>query len=107
MFFGAKTVTDVMTQRSQYSGLYDNNYNEAMLYLNNRDGGNKKIEDVISVVLPIYNGTIDTITDGAQWYYSPQSMVPIGSVPPFAVDSRYKEVLIEGVDKNIMRVYKK
>ena len=109
VFKEVKSIEDVITQTSrkgikQYAGYKEGTYIEAMDYLNNRDGSNQHIEDIIKSVIPIYSGAAEDFIDGAQWYYSPISMIPKGSRPSWA--SAYTEVIIKGIDPNIMRVYK-
>lgn len=76
----------------------DNNYWDCMNYLNNRDYSNEYYEQVISEVMPIYNGEVKDITNGAQLYYTPATMVPEGSEPSWNFDALEK-VSIPGVDE--------
>lgn len=107
VFKNVESVEDVIVQKYQYSGYNDHNYIKAMEYLNNRDGSNKRIEDIINTVMPIYNGDVADTIDGAQWYYSPKSMVPIGTIPSWANSDMYTEVIIPDKDSNTMKIYKK
>lgn len=75
----------------------DNNYWSCMEYLDNRDYSNDYYEQVISEVMPIYNREVNDITNGAQLYYTPATMVPEGSTPNWAFDA-LEEVTIDGVD---------
>ena len=75
----------------------DNNYWSCMEYLDNRDYSNDYYEQVISEVMPIYNREVNDITNGAQLYYTPATMVPEGSTPNWDFDA-LEEVTIDGVD---------
>ena len=60
---------------------------------------------MISVILPIYDGVdLSDFTNGAVLYYSPESMVPKGSVPPWNF-VELKEVIIQDVPTTSLRVY--
>jgi len=72
------------------------NYQECMKYLDNRDGSNQLIEELISQVMPIYTGELPDITGGAQLFYTPAAMKP-------HTELRWnfnllEEVIISGVD---------
>ena len=72
------------------------NYLECMKYLDNRDGSNQQIEELISQVLPIYTGEISDITGGAQLFYTPAAMKPHTQLGwNFGL---LEEVIISGVD---------
>ena len=72
------------------------NYQECMKYLDNRDGSNQQIEELISQVLPIYTGEISDITGGAQLFYTPAAMKPHTQLGwNFGL---LEEVIISGVD---------
>ena len=58
-----------------------------MEYLDNRDYSNDYYEQVISEVMPIYNREVNDITNGAQLYYTPATMVPEGSTPNWDFDA--------------------
>ena len=76
----------------------DNNYWSCMEYLDNRDYSNDYYEQVISEVMPIYNREVNDITNGAQLYYTPATMVPEGSTPNWDFDA-LEGVTIDGVDQ--------
>ena len=90
-------VFEVISAPYQFSGYLDNNYNACMQYLNNRDGKNTNYENIINNVIPIYLGKVSDITNGCTMYYSPRSMVPPGSTPPWNF-SILEEVFVAGID---------
>jgi len=100
----AKSVTDIVTKKSQFNGYGDYNYKDAMTYLNSRDGSNSKLEDMIEAILPAYHREEQDFTDGSMWYYSPRSMNPPGSAPNWA--SKLTEVTIPGINTNDYRFFK-
>lgn len=72
------------------------NYQECMKYLDNRDGSNQQIEELISQVLPIYTGELPDITGGAQLFYTPAAMRPHTELHwNFGL---LEEVILSGVD---------
>ena len=73
-------------------------FQTCMDYLNNRDGRNSYYEQVISEIIPIYNGEVEDITGGCQMYYTPASMDPPGASPKGWNFSLLEEVSIDGVD---------
>ena len=76
----------------------NSDYLACMDYLNNRNGGNNYYEQVVSEIIPIYNGEVEDITGGCQLYYTPASMKTPGSSLPDWDFSRLEEVTISGVD---------
>ena len=72
-------------------------FQECMDYLNERDGSNLRIEEIISEVMPVYTGEISDITGGAQIFYTPAAMRPnkkdLGWNPALL-----REVIISGID---------
>lgn len=75
---------------------YDEEYQLAMNYLENRVNDRNRYEQLISTVMPIYHKEVPDITGGAQLYYSPRSMKPPYSKPDWAAS--YKQIYIEGID---------
>ena len=82
---------------SGFDAYGNNNYLACMDYLNNRDGSNSGYEQLISEVIPIYNGEEVDITGGCQLYYSPATMSPPGSQPKWNY-SVLEEVTVPQVD---------
>lgn len=80
-----------------------NQYKLAVNYLKNRKDDNNKYEQLISVVMPIYHGEVTDITNGAQLYYSPKSMVPPGSKPYWA--DKYKRIYVNGINSSDFVLY--
>lgn len=75
-----------------------------MNYLNNRTGDNQLYENLINTVMPVYNGTVDDITGGAQLFYSPNAM-PNGSKPKWDF-TKLVEVTVNGVSSSDFLFYK-
>ncbi len=104
------TVTDIITQvnrgRLQFNGLDDKLFADTMRYLENRDGSDSHVEEIIGVVMPIYYGDAEDFTGGAQWYYSPKRQQ---GTPSFARSEDYKEIILPNTnhDYEIMRLYKR
>lgn len=101
-----KTPKAVMQQKDQFSCLKNggsNQYKLAVNYLKNRKDDNNKYEQLISVVMPIYHGEVTDITNGAQLYYSPKSMVPPGSKPYWA--DKYKRIYVNGINSSDFVLY--
>jgi len=101
-----KTPRAVMEQPGQFSCLNDGGspqYKKAVNYLKNRTNNNNKYEQLIAVVMPIYHGETTDITNGAQLYYSPKSMVPPGSKPYWA--DKYKRIYVSGINSNDFVLY--
>ena len=66
-------------------------YNDALTYLNNRDGGidrNDLIEHIIEVVMPVYIGVTEDITEGVVLFYSTETQKAAHKKNP----QKYKEV---------------
>lgn len=55
--------------------------------------------------LPIYEGIASDITNGGELYYSPDSMVPKGSVPPWNFNE-LEQIHIPNMSENSFKVYK-
>ena len=104
-WINAKTVSGIITDPGAFSGYNDSNYKYAMNYLNNRDYSNGNLELLISTVIPIYlQPDKNDITQGAVLYYSPESMIPKYSTPPWDF-SQLVEININGVPKTSLRVF--
>jgi hypothetical protein len=76
LFQDAKqALTEVITQKNQYGAYKNKNkpYRDCMDYLNNRDGSNKVIEELIGNVMPIYHyydgNEKHDLSLGAEIYY--------------------------------------
>ena len=65
----AKSVTDVLVY-DQYNAVGSPQYNTCMDYLNNRDGSNEVYENLISTVIPIYEGEEEDFTGGAHYIFN-------------------------------------
>jgi len=68
-----------------------------MDYLNERDGWDFFIEEIIDQVLPIYNKEVDDISGGALLFYTPAVMDPPGSEPDWNF-YLLEEIILPGVD---------
>jgi hypothetical protein len=73
-------------------------YHKAMNYLKSRVDDNNIYEQLITIVMPVYQSETSDITGGAQLYYSPKSKVPAGSVPWWA--EHYKKINVNGINSN-------
>lgn len=106
-FKSYNTVTAVVKQPYQFSSYFykDKQYVKAKKYLKKRKPKNKTYEKLIKTVIPIYQGKKKDITKGTLLYYSPKSMNPSGSTPPWDF-SKLKEVKIKGIASNNFRFYK-
>lgn len=101
-----KTPRAVMEKKGQFSCLNNGGspeYLKAVNYLNNRNGSYKECEKLITTVMPIYHKEVPDITQGAQLYYSPKSMVPPGSAPSWA--TKYKRIKVNGINSNDFMLY--
>jgi len=74
------------------------------LAVENRTGDNQLYESLISTVMPVYNRSVNDITNGAQLFYSPKSMTN-GQSPPWNF-SVLTEVTINGINSNDFRFYR-
>lgn len=109
-----KTPTEVI----MYSGFdaYTNPnepYKEAENYFNNRDYTNVKIEQMIEIIIPIYRGQTEDITNGATLYYSPEAQKYLHAKYPQLYPekpswnfSQLEEVKIEGLENDDLKFYK-
>ena len=105
------TVVDVIAQPWAFTGFHrqEPQYVYAMNYLTNRTGSNQHYENLITLVMPIYNRNATGVTDitgGAQLFYSPRSMVPAGSSPSWASSNQLSEVFIYGIPSNSFRFFR-
>ena len=90
-----QTAEDVCAY-SGFSAYGSYNYQECMKYLENRDGSNLVIEELISQVMPVYTGELPDITGGAQLFYTPAAMKPHTELRwNFGL---LEEVIISGID---------
>ncbi len=90
------TVAEVCEHTGFY-GFKNDNYQFCMDYLNERDGWDFFIEEIIDQVLPIYNKEVDDISGGALLFYTPAVMDPPGSEPDWNF-YLLEEIILPGVD---------
>lgn len=88
----------------QFSSYGGSLYTKCMRYLNNRTGKNSTYEAIIGTSLKVGYRIVKDITKGCLMFYSPKSMVPRGSVPPWVKGN--EEVKIKGINSNNFRFYK-
>ena len=81
-------------QYTGFDGYGNENYEECLKYLNNRDGSNKTYEAIIWDVMTAYS---NDITNGCQLYYTPAAMTNASGVPNWNFDVLI-EVNITGID---------
>ena len=104
------TVVDVISQPWAFTGfhLQEPQYILAINYLNNRTGDNQLYENLINLVLPIYNRTntgMEDMTGGSLLFYSPRSMVPAGSTPNWNF-GLLEEVIVPGIPSDSFRFFR-
>lgn len=69
------TVSEVIMNTGFDAYTYPNvPFREAQKYFEDRNYTNAKIEEMIRVVIPVYRGNVEDITDGAVLYYSPEAL---------------------------------
>jgi hypothetical protein len=101
------TVTEVVQQPWAFSGVHQQSgqFLQALEYLNNRTGTDLLYESLIETVLPIYLGIASDTTDGAVLFYSPRSMIPADSMPPWDFN-QLTEITIAGINPWYFRFFK-
>ncbi|MBP1616058.1 MAG: hypothetical protein H6Q13_3506 [Bacteroidetes bacterium] len=108
------TVTKVIQDTGFDAYTYQNApYKEAIQYLNNRDGSNQRIEQLIKIVLPVYNRERMDVTGGAVLYYSPKAQEQLANENP-RLYSRTPEwnfdvlelVNVSGAENDDLKFYK-
>ncbi len=107
-----KTITEII-EHSGFDAYGGKEYLEARKYLENRDGSNEKIERMIDVVIPIYRGKAEDITDNAVLFYNPELQEALHEQnpskyknPPDFVNDKTEEVYVSGTEKFKFYKYK-
>ena len=75
-------------------------YCKAMNYLNNRTYDNDLYENVITIILPIYNDECDDMSYGATMYYNPKLVTPNWNF------AQLEELQIEGLESDEFKAYR-
>ena len=111
-WYNLHTVTAVIQSPQAFSSYYGQStqYLRALNYLNNRTWDNEDYEkliyeELINVVLPIYNRESQDITGGVQIFYSPNAMSTPGSRPEYEYE-KLEEIIIPGIDSWDFRFFK-
>ena len=106
------SVADII-KHSGFDAYGGENYLDAQEYLRNRDYSNEKIERMIDVVLPIYRGEEEDITNNAVFFYSPEAQKQLHEKDPSTyretpdyVNDKTEEVFISGTEKFKFYKYK-
>ena len=101
------TVSEIIANTGFDAYTYKNvSYREAETYLNTGNAPDVELYwNLIDVVLPIYRGDVEDITQGGELYYSPKSMNPPGSSPSWNF-SVLEQIEIPGVSQDDFMVYK-
>ena len=109
---------DTVTKVIKYTGFdaytHPNNpYKTAENYLNHRDGSNAELEELIRIVLDVYNGKSKDNTNGAVLYYSPKAQARLHKANPQLYPSKpswnfnvLQEVKVKGAENDDLKFYR-
>ncbi len=104
--FRGNSIEEIVSEPYQFSGFKGNEYIKAMDYMNNRDYTNSTYEKLIDQVMDVYCGYEYDTTHGSTLFYSPKSMVPMGSEPQWNFSELQEMYVSPNIDKNAFRFYK-
>ena len=102
------TCIDDVLIKEQYSSVNGSQYNQAMEYLNNRDGSNSTYETLIEEIMPIYYGEEPDFTGGAHYIFNPSTSAGASLEAQLAAQpNRYVKCgPFDGIDDEKYRMYR-